>query len=364
MGFSCGMVGLPNVGKSTIYRALTSADVTIEPYAFSTITPNIGIAQVPDDRLDSIARIMTPEKIVNTTLNFVDVAGLVEGAASGEGMGNQFLSHIRKVNAIAHVVRCFEDSNVPHVSQELNPIQDIEIVELELILKDLETVNKRIEKNKKVSKAGDNEAAEEILLLETVRDDLDEGRPVRDIQFDQEEQTMIDQLFFLSAKPQLFVANIGESNIGDNDYALLKQVSKAAEDRNSPVISLCSKLEAELTELQPDERAVFAEELGIVDSGLENLVTIGYEMLNLITFFTTRSNEVKAWTVRDGTFASGAAGKIHTDIEKGFIKADVIKFEDLMEFESEAAVREEGLVMTAGRDYPVEDGDIIHFKFR
>ena len=364
MGFSCGMVGLPNVGKSTIYRALTSSDVTIEPYAFSTITPNIGIAQVPDDRLDSIARIMAPEKIVNTTLNFVDVAGLVEGAASGEGMGNQFLSHIRKVNAIAHVVRCFEDSNVPHVSQELNPIQDIEIVELELILKDLETVNKRIEKNKKVSKAGDKEAAEEILLLETVRDDLDEGRPVRDIQFDQEEQTMIDQLFFLSAKPQLFVANIGESNIGDNDYALFKQVSKAAEDRSSPVISLCSKLEAELTELQPDERAVFAEELGIVDSGLENLVTIGYEMLNLITFFTTRSNEVKAWTVRDGTSASGAAGKIHTDIEKGFIKADVIKFEDLMEFESEAAVREKGLVMTAGRDYPVEDGDIIHFKFR
>ena len=200
--------------------------------------------------------------------------------------------------------------------------------------------------------------------METVRDDLDDGIPVRDIRFDEEEQTMIDQLFFLSAKPQLFVANIGESNIGNNDYTLLNQVSKAAADRSSPVISLCSKLEAELTELPPDEKAALAEELGIVDSGLENLVTIGYEMLDLITFFTTRSNEVKAWTVRDGTSASVAAGKIHSDIEKGFIKADVIKFEDLMEFESETAVREKGLVMTAGRDYPVEDGDIIHFKFR
>jgi len=275
-----------------------------------------------------------------------------------------FLSHIRKVNAIAHVVRCFEDSNVPHVSKELNPIRDIEIVELELILKDLETVNKRIEKNKKVSKAGDKEASEEIKLLEMVKEELDEGIPVRNINIDEEEQTLIDQLFFLSAKPQLFVANIGESNIGDNDYALLKQVSSAAADRNSPFISLCSKLEAELSELPSEEKAAFAEELGIVDSGLENLVTIGYEMLDLITFFTTRSNEVKAWTVKEGTSASGAAGKIHTDIEKGFIKADVIKFEDLIEFESEAAVREKGLVMTAGKDYPVEDGDIIHFKFR
>ncbi|MCH8928080.1 MAG: redox-regulated ATPase YchF [Candidatus Marinimicrobia bacterium] len=364
MGFSCGIVGLPNVGKSTIYRALTSADVTIEPYAFSTITPNTGIAQVPDERLDSIALIVNPERIVNTTLNFVDVAGLVEGAASGEGMGNQFLSHIRKVNAIAHVVRCFEDSNVPHISKELNPIQDIEIVELELILKDLETIGKRIEKTKKVSKAGDKEAMEEITLFEMVRDVLDEGTPVRNIEFDEEEQTLIDELFFLSAKPQLFVANIGESNIGDNDYELLNQVSKAAAERKSPIISLCSKLEAELSELESEEKAVFARELGILNSGLENLVAIGYEMLNLITFFTTRSNEVKAWTVKEGTTASAAAGKIHTDIEKGFIKADVIKYEDLMEFESESAVREKGLVMTAGRDYPVEDGDIIHFKFR
>ena len=364
MGFSCGIVGLPNVGKSTIYRALTSAEVTIEPYAFSTITPNIGIAQVPDERLDSIAKIISPEKVVNTTLNFVDVAGLVEGAASGEGMGNQFLSHIRKVNAIAHVVRCFEDSNVPHVSEELNPIHDIEIVELELILKDLETVDKRIAKTKKVSKAGDDETMEEIILLEMVRADLDEGIPVRNIQFDEEEQTLIDQLFFLSAKPQLFVANIGEKNIGDNNYLLFNEVSKAAADRKSPVISLCSKLEAELSELQPEERSVFAEELGIVESGFENIVTIGYELLNLITFFTTRSNEVKAWTVREDTHASVAAGKIHTDIEKGFIKADVIKYEDLIEFESESAVREKGLVMTVGRDYPVEDGDIIHFKFR
>jgi len=364
MGFSCGIVGLPNVGKSTIYRALTSADVTIEPYAFSTITPNTGIAQVPDERLDDIAKIVNPERIVSTTLNFVDVAGLVEGAASGEGMGNQFLSHIRKVNAIAHVVRCFEDSNVPHVSNELNPIQDIEVVELELILKDLEIVDKKIEKTKKVSKTGDKEAMEEIMLLEMVRDDLDEGTPVRTIQFDEEEQTLIDRLYFLSAKPQLFVANIGEANIGDDDYLLVNQVSQAAADRNSPIISLCSKLEAELSDLQPEEKTVFAEELGIFKSGLENLVTIGYELLNLITFFTTRSSEVKAWTVRENTPASIAAGKIHSDIEKGFIKADVIKYEDLMEFESESAVREKGLVMTVGRDYPVEDGDIIHFKFR
>ena len=244
MGFSCGIVGLPNVGKSTIYRALTSAEVTIEPYAFSTITPNIGIAQVPDERLDSIAKIVSPEKVVNTTLNFVDVAGLVEGAASGEGMGNQFLSHIRKVNAIAHVVRCFEVSNVPHISQNLDPIRDIEIIELELILKDLETVEKRIEKTLKVSKSGDKMAMEEIAILEMVKDDLDEGIPIRNIQFDEEELNLIEQLYFLSAKPQLFVANIGESNIGDNNYTLYNQMSKAAEERNSPIISFCSKLEA------------------------------------------------------------------------------------------------------------------------
>ena len=364
MGFSCGIVGLPNVGKSTIYQALTSTEVAIEPYAFSTITPNIGVVDVPDVRLEHISQVINPDKIVNTTLNFVDVAGLVEGASLGEGMGNQFLSHIRKVDSIAHVVRCFEDDNVPHVSPDLNPKRDIEVIELELLLKDVETLDKRIKKTKKTADRGNKEETEEVEFLTEFRDELNEGISARSIPLDKNEQDLIDQLFLLSSKPYFFVANIGEGAIGDGNDSLLKQVSEAAKERQVPVIALCSKLEAELAEIPREERAAYSAEMGITESGLDNIVTIGYELLNLITYFTTRSNEVKAWTVIEGSEASEAAGKIHSDMEKGFIKADIIKYEDLIEFGSESAVRDQGLVMTVGKNHIIEDGDILHFKFR
>ncbi|MCH7886397.1 MAG: redox-regulated ATPase YchF [Candidatus Marinimicrobia bacterium] len=364
MGFSCGIVGLPNVGKSTIFRALTSADVTIEPYAFSTITPNIGVADVPDVRLEHIALSIKPDSIVKTTLNFVDVAGLVEGASLGEGMGNQFLSHIRDVDVIAHVVRCFQDENIPHITPELNPLKDIEVIELELILKDLDTIDKRIDKLQKASKSGNKEALRNLDILERIRIELNEGTPVSSLRLEEPEHAFLDQLYLLSAKPQFFVANIGEEQLKTDDDPLLEQVSEAAIARGIPFISLCSKLEAEILDLPSEERHLFSEEMGIVESGLEILVSVGYELLELITFFTTQSNEVKAWTVTDGTSAAEAAGKIHSDIQSGFIKADIIKYEDLIDFQSESAVRDKGLVMTVGKEHFVEDGDIIHFKFR
>ena len=364
MGFSCGLVGLPNVGKSTIYRALTSANVTIEPYAFSTITPNIGVVDVPDVRLEHIALSIKPDSIVKTTLNFVDVAGLVEGASEGEGMGNQFLSHIRKVDVIAHVIRCFQDENVPHITPELNPLKDIEIIELELILKDLETVDKRIDKTRKASKSGNKEALQDLEFLERIRIELNEGTPVSSLMFEEPEHAFLGQLFLLSAKPQFFVSNIGEEQLKTDNDPLLKQVSDAAEAREIPLISLCSKLESEILDLPAEERQLYSTEMGIDESGLENLVSAGYELLELITFFTTQSNEVKAWTVTNGSSAVEAAGKIHSDIQTGFIKADIIKYEDLIDFQSETAVREKGLVMTVGKEHLIEDGDIIHFKFR
>ena len=364
MGFSCGIVGLPNVGKSTIYRALTSADVTIEPYAFSTITPNIGVVDVPDVRLEHIALSIKPDSIVKTTLNFVDVAGLVEGASLGEGMGNQFLSHIRDVDAIAHVIRCFQDENIPHITPELNPLKDIEVIELELILKDLDTIDKRIDKIQKASKSGNKEALRDLDILERIRIELNEGTPVSSLTLEEPEHAILDKLYLLSAKPQFFVANIGEEQINTESDPLLEQVSEAALARGIPFISLCSKLEAEILDLPSEERRRFSEAMGIVESGLENIVSVGYELLELITFFTTQSNEVKAWTVTDGTSAAEAAGKIHSDIQSGFIKADIIKYEDLIDFQSESAVRDNGLVMTVGKDHFVEDGDIIHFKFR
>ena len=364
MGFSCGIVGLPNVGKSTIYRALTSADVTIEPYAFSTITPNIGVVDVPDVRLEHIALSIKPDRIVKTTLNFVDVAGLVEGASLGEGMGNQFLSHIRDVDAIAHVIRCFQDENIPHITPELNPLKDIEVIEIELILKDLDTIDKRIDKIQKASKSGNKEALRDLDILERIRIELNEGTTVSSLTLEEPEHALLDKLYLLSAKPQFFVANIGEEQIKTESDPLLEQVSEAALARGIPFISLCSKLEAEILDLPLEERRPFSDALGIVESGLENIVSVGYELLELITFFTTQSNEVKAWTVTDGTSAAEAAGKIHSDIQSGFIKADIIKYEDLIDFKSESAVRDNGLVMTVGKNHSIEDGDIIHFKFR
>ena len=364
MGFSCGIVGLPNVGKSTIYRALTSADVTIEPYAFSTITPNIGVVDVPDVRLEHIALSIKPDRIVKTTLNFVDVAGLVEGASLGEGMGNQFLSHIRDVDAIAHVIRCFQDENIPHITPELNPLKDIEVIELELILKDLDTIDKRIDKIQKASKSGNKEALRDLDILERIRIELNEGTTVSSLTLEEPEHALLDKLYLLSAKPQFFVANIGEEQLNTESDPLLEQVSEAALARRIPFISLCSKLEAEILDLPLEERRPFSDAMGIVESGLENIVSVGYELLELITFFTTQSNEVKAWTVTDGTSAAEAAGKIHSDIQSGFIKADIIKYEDLIDFKSESAVRDNGLVMTVGKNHSIEDGDIIHFKFR
>jgi len=363
MGFNCGIVGLPNVGKSTLFNAITAAGAEASNYPFCTIDPNVGIVAVPDTRVDALVAMYVPPKIVASIIEFVDIAGLVKGASKGEGLGNQFLSHIRDVDAIAHVVRCFDDPNVIHVDGSVDPKRDIEVVEAELIFKDLDTVERKLGEAQKKAKAGEKRLKDEAGLLERVRDHLLGGRLVRYIAIQGEEEKLwLRDLHLLTNKPVMYVCNVHEKDLlTENEY--VQQVRLAAEKEGARVVTVCAAVEAEVAELPPAERQGFLESLGLKESGLTKVVHEGYSLLNLITFFTAGPKEVHAWTIPVGTRAPGAAGVIHSDFEKGFIRAEIMKFEDLHRLGTEQAVKDAGLLHIEGKEYVMEDGDIVHFRF-
>ncbi len=364
MALQAGIVGLPNVGKSTLFNAITQAGAESANYPFCTIEPNVGVVEVPDDRLNRIAEIVKPQRILPTAFEFVDIAGLVKGASKGEGLGNKFLSHIREVDAIVHVVRCFEDENITHVSGGVDPISDIETINLELILADLETVERRIERTRKNMKGGNKQFAKELECLERIKDALYNDRAARTVELSDEERPLIRDLHLLTMKPVLYAANVSEeeaANYGGNHY--VKQVQEYAAQENAEVIVICAKVEAEIAELEGEDKELFLQELGLKESGLNRLIRSAYKLLGLQTYFTAGEQEVRAWTIRANTKAPQAAGIIHSDFERGFIRAEVVSYEDLIACGSMAAVREKGLLRLEGKDYVVQDGDIMHFRF-
>lgn len=359
-----GVVGLPNVGKSTLFNAITQAGAEIANYPFCTIEPNVGVVAVPDERLDKLAALYDSKKITPTYLRFVDIAGLVKGASHGEGLGNKFLSHIREVDAIVHVVRCFVDSNITHVSDKIDPVSDMETINLELIFADIETINAKMGRAQSMAKTGDKKYKIELELLEKILAHLESGKPVRTMEFDEEEQKFVDELFLLTDKPVIYAANIAESDLGKPENDLVKAVEAKAAEENAEVLVICAKVEEELSQLDPEEKAMFLESYGITESGLNRLVKKCYKLLHLISFLTAGEKETRAWTITEGTKAPQAAGKIHTDFEKGFIRAEVVSFDDFMACGgSMAAAKEKGVVRLEGKDYVMQDGDIVLFRF-
>ena len=362
MSLKCGIVGLPNVGKSTLFNALTKAGIAAENYPFCTIEPNVGIVEVPDARLAALAAIARPQKVIPAVVEFVDIAGLVAGASKGEGLGNQFLANIRETDAIAHVVRCFEDPNVVHVAGRVDPVSDIETINTELALADLQSVEKQLARSAKPAKAGgDKDAQRLVAALEKVQAVLNEGRPARTAQLGKEEMALIRPLFLLTMKPTMFIANVNENGFVDNP--LLAAVEARAGEEGAPVVAICAALEAQIADLGEDDKRVFLADMGMEEPGLNRVIRAGYQLLGLQTYFTAGPKEVRAWTVLVGATAPQAAGVIHTDFERGFIRAEVVSYADYVTCKGEAGAREAGKLRVEGKDYVVRDGDVMHFRF-
>ena len=377
MGFNCGIVGLPNVGKSTIFNALTNAGAQAANYPFCTIDPNVGVVPLPDIRLKKIAEIFKPEKVTPTSVEFVDIAGLVEGASKGEGLGNKFLGHIKNVDAIAHIVRCFENPDVVHVHGEVDPVRDVEVINTELILADLQSVTARVEKTARMAKVGDKKAVVEMAVFEKVQKGLNEGKTARSLSLSPDEQEVIRELFLITLKPVLYVCNVDEAHLAGGpaptrdpfgaalgkEVEAVKKVKALAGAEGADAVVICGTVESEIVQMKEEERTAFLKDYGLEKSGLDSLAHAGYHLLNLITYFTAGPKEVRAWTILKGTKAPQAAGKIHSDFEKGFIRADVYHYDDLLKYGSELKVQEAGLMRLEGKEYVVRDGDIMHFRF-